>query len=283
VCPINAISYENCKFDTQLLRNPEISGIEYQQGTLMGYEIKEYLYEKFNRKCCYCGTTNVPLEVEHIIPKSRGGTDRIDNLCIACGPCNDKKDNMTAAEFGYPDIQKQAKAPLKDVAIINATRWKVYEALTATTLPVECGTGGRTAMNRITHNLPKTHYHDACCVGASTPALKFAATDTLTIKAMGRGTHQRTNVNSSGFPRGYLTRQKCFFGFQTGDMVKATIPKGKHEGTHYGRVACRKTGSFKLYLKDKQIDGINHKHLKLTQGSDGYNYSIERTALPPHA
>jgi len=72
LCPITAISYENVKFDTQLLRNPEISGIEYQQGTLQGYEVREYLLEKFDRKCVYCGATNVPLEIEHVIPKSRG-------------------------------------------------------------------------------------------------------------------------------------------------------------------------------------------------------------------
>jgi len=61
--PLTHISYENVKFDTQLMRNPEISGIEYKQGTLQGYEVKEYLLEKYNRKCCYCGKENVPLEV----------------------------------------------------------------------------------------------------------------------------------------------------------------------------------------------------------------------------
>jgi 5-methylcytosine-specific restriction endonuclease McrA len=96
LCPIGYISYENAKFDTQLMRNPEISGIEYQQGTLQGYEVREYLLEKFWRKCCYCGKENVPLEVEHIIPKSRGGTDRVDNLCLACHDCNQRKGSKTA-------------------------------------------------------------------------------------------------------------------------------------------------------------------------------------------
>src|SRR5690606_41766162 len=74
------ISYENVKFDTQLMRNPEISGIEYQQGTLQGYEIREYLLEKFGRKCCYCGKENTPLEVEHIIPKSRRSEEHTSEL-----------------------------------------------------------------------------------------------------------------------------------------------------------------------------------------------------------
>ena len=78
--PITAISQELVKFDLQQLANPEISGVEYQRGTLFGYEIGEYLLEKLGRKCAYCGKTNVPLQKEHIIPRSRGGTDRVSNL-----------------------------------------------------------------------------------------------------------------------------------------------------------------------------------------------------------
>jgi len=62
LCPINAISQELVKFDLQQMENPEISGAEYQQGTLFGYELKEYLLEKWGRKCVYCGKQNVPLQ-----------------------------------------------------------------------------------------------------------------------------------------------------------------------------------------------------------------------------
>ncbi|MBC8171575.1 MAG: HNH endonuclease, partial [Anaerolineae bacterium] len=78
--PIYALAVERVKFDTQALQNPEISGVEYQQGELMGYEIREYLLEKWERQCVYCALQNVPLEVEHLTPKSRGGTNRVNNL-----------------------------------------------------------------------------------------------------------------------------------------------------------------------------------------------------------
>ena len=106
--PIVALSVENVKFDTQKLQDPEITGVQYQQGKLFGYEVRECLLEKFGRECVYCGATNVPLEIEHIVPKSRGGTNRVSNLAIACKKCNLKKGNKTAEEFGYPDVQKQA-------------------------------------------------------------------------------------------------------------------------------------------------------------------------------
>jgi 5-methylcytosine-specific restriction endonuclease McrA len=89
-CPITSISLEHVKFDTQKMQNPEISGIEYQQGELYGYEVREYLLEKWGRKCAYCGKTGVPLEIEHIVPKSRGGSNRVSNLTLACRECNQK-------------------------------------------------------------------------------------------------------------------------------------------------------------------------------------------------
>jgi 5-methylcytosine-specific restriction endonuclease McrA len=278
LCPLTHISYENVKFDTQLIHNPEISGIEYQQGELQGYEIREYLLEKWGRRCAYCGTENVPLEIEHIIPKIRGGSNRVSNLTLACNTCNQTKGTLTAEEFGYPDIQNQAKNSLKDAALVTATRWKVYNVLVNTGLEVECGTGARTKMNRIKLNLPKAHHLDAVSVGASTPdKLVFKTNNVLHIKAKGRGSHCRTNLDKYGFPRGYLARQKSFFGFQTGDIVKAIVPRGKFKGIWFGAVACRKRGSFDIKNKEgiRVAEGVNHKYCKVLSRADGYEYAIE--------
>src|SRR5262249_448696 len=56
--PVRAISQELVRFAIQLLEHPDISGIEYQQGELAGYEVREYLLEQFGRQCAYCGKTN---------------------------------------------------------------------------------------------------------------------------------------------------------------------------------------------------------------------------------
>ena len=77
LCPITAISMELVRFDLQLMQNPEISGSHYQQGTLAGYECREYLLAKWGRACSYCGKQNVPLEIEHMVARANGGTDRI--------------------------------------------------------------------------------------------------------------------------------------------------------------------------------------------------------------
>lgn len=284
--PLGAISYENVKFDTQKMMNPDIHGIEYQQGTLKGYEIREYLSEKFEHKCCYCGIEQGQgrkFEVEHIIPVSRGGTNRVSNLAWSCHDCNQEKGSMTAEEYGHPKVQAQAKKPLKDAALVTATRWKVYNLLKSFNLPIECGTGGLTALNRNQRNILKTHYYDACCVGKSTPKVLYFCTNIVhIITAIGRGKHCRTNVNASGFPRGYLVRKKQHFGFQTGDMVKAVVTRGKRIGTYFGRVLCRKTGNFDIKTKAGRVQGINYKYLRLIQRSDGYSYNRNKCRIAPH-
>jgi 5-methylcytosine-specific restriction endonuclease McrA len=83
LAPVTALIVETVRFDTQKMVNSGISGIEYQQGELAGFEVREYLLEKWGRKCAYCGSENVPLEVEHIIPRAKGGTDRVSNLALA--------------------------------------------------------------------------------------------------------------------------------------------------------------------------------------------------------
>ncbi len=268
LCPISAISLELVKFDTQKLQSPEIAGVEYQQGELFGYEVREYLLEKWGRKCAYCGRENVPLEIEHIIPKSRGGTDRVSNLTLACHDCNQKKGNLTAKEFGFPEVQGQAKEPLKDATAVNAARWAIYDRLKEIGLSIECGTGGMTKYNRIRLGLPKQHWVDAACVSKNTPEnLRICTSSVLMIKAVGHGNRQRCITDKYGFPKAHSLRSKTYMGFATGDIVKAVVPKGKYAGVYVDRIAIRHRPSFRLNGFD-----VHPKYLTIIQRSDGYEY-----------
>lgn len=282
LCVINKIVQELVRFDTQKLNNPEISGVEYQQGTLFNYEIREYLLEKWQRKCAYCGIQNVPLEIEHIVPKSKSGSNRVSNLTIACRKCNQQKGNQDIKDFlsGKPNILnrilKQCKQPLKDAAAVNSTRWKLYNNLKEFGLDIETGSGGLTKYNRTQQRLAKTHWLDAACVGKSTPNnINVEVIKPLIIMATGRGSRQMVKPNQYGFPRtSPKLRQKQFFGFQTGDMVKAVVTKGKKLGTYVGRVAIRKTGSFNIKTINQTVQGINHKYCNSIHKSDGYMYTF---------
>ncbi|MFL5588499.1 MAG: RNA-guided endonuclease IscB [Ktedonobacteraceae bacterium] len=266
--PLTRIEVERVKFDTQLLQNPEVAGVEYQRGELFGWEIRSYLLEKFARRCVYCGRGETAFEVEHVVPQGRGGSDRVSNLVLSCHDCNQAKGNRTAAEFGFPQVHLQARTPLKDAAAVNATRYALVEALRALDLPVGTWSGGRTRWNRERFGIQKDHCLDALCIGDQA-GVERPASRILTICAQGRGRYQRTNVDGSGFPRGYLTRAKRIRGFSTGDLVRAVVPPPlKTAGVHVGRVAVRATGSFRV----GKSDGINAKYVALLQRKDGYEY-----------
>ncbi|GAB5493098.1 MAG: hypothetical protein Phog2KO_33130 [Phototrophicaceae bacterium] len=278
--PISHLAQELVRFDMQQMQNAEINGVEYQQGELQGYEVREYLLEKWGRTCAYCGANNVALEVEHIVPKSRGGSNRVSNLSLACTSCNQQKGSQTAQEFGFPKIQAQAKRPLRDAATVNTTRWSLFERLRTTGYDLEVGTGGRTKFNRISQGYPKTHWLDAVCVGKSGANVFVSdSIQPLLIKAMGRGSRQMCRMDKYGFPRTKPKQFKRVKGFQTGDMVKAVVTSGKKIGTYIGRVAVRASGSFNIKTSSETIQGIGHKYCQLTQRGDGYAYSFTATNI----
>jgi 5-methylcytosine-specific restriction endonuclease McrA len=279
-CPISAISVELVKFDLQQIVNPEVAGVEYQQGTLFGYEVREYVLEKWGRKCTYCGKEQVPLQIEHIVPRAVRVDDRVCNLALACQACNSAKGTQDIRVFlaQQPDllakILAQAKASLTDAAAVNATRWALYHHLEAFGLPVECGSGGLTKFNRMQRHLPKTHWLDAACVGASTPeTLQVMGIVPLLIQANGHGNRQMCGTDAHGFPIRHRTRHKVHYGYQTGDMVRAVVPaKLKTAGTHQGRVLARASGSFDLGTKHGRVAGVSYRYCWPIHRSDGYSY-----------
>jgi 5-methylcytosine-specific restriction endonuclease McrA len=276
--PVAAVSVERVRFDTQLMQNPEISGVEYRQGTLAGYETREWVLEKWGRSCAYCDAENVALNLDHVVPRVSGGSSRPSNLVPACVPCNQRKGAQPLAVFLQRDPKRAArilaglKESLRDAAAVNSTRWALDRALRSLGVPVEASSGGRTKWNRHRFNVPKTHANDAVCAG-NVGGVIGADTQTLYVYSTGRGTYQRQHSDAYGFPRGVpKMREKSVRGFRTGDMVRATPPRGKYAGTYVGRVAVRANGQFAICAKDKRIDVI-WKHCGVLQRADGYRYA----------
>jgi len=281
--PIHVLAVETVRFDTQKMQDPEIRGTEYQQGTLFGYEVREYLLEKWGRQCAYCDAQDVRLEIDHIEPRSLGGTDRIDNLVIACRCCNEKKGAMPLHKFMPGDPQKSqkilnaSKSTLKDAVAVNATRYTIGEMLRMTGKPTSFWSGAQTKYNRFLQKFPKDHWIDALCIGDTGECViipkRFSV---LEIIATGRGSRQSCRVDRYGFPRTGAKAQKRVFGFQTGDLIKASVPAGKKQGCYQGRVAIRATGNFNIKTKSQTVQGIHAKFCRVIQRTDGYMYNISK-------
>ncbi len=265
--PITNIVQELVKFDLQQMENPEISGIEYQQGELQGYEVREYLLEKWDRKCAYCGVENVPLQIEHIKPKAKCGSNRISNLCLACEKCNLKKGTQDIEKFltKKPELLKkilsQAKRPLKDAAAVNSTRWALFNTLKETGLPVTTGSGGLTKFNRTRLQLPKTHSHDAACVG-KVEQIELLTTTPLIVKSTGKGTRRLCRTNKYGFPCSE-PRKKYKHGWNTGDIATG---KGVT-----GRVVVQSATRLEIRINGERIGGQLSDFKKL-YSKDSYSY-----------
>ena len=194
--PVRQVNVELASFDTQKMRESEISGLHYQQGTLFGYQAREYLLTKWQRACAYCGAKEIALQVEHIVPKARGGSDRVDNLTLACEPCNQLKGNKTAAEFGFPQIQAQARLPLRDAAHVSALKTALLTQLRQQfgEERVQVRYGYQTKYHRIqVLNLPKSHAHDAVAIACEEREVVMPLPVCWYMRCLPRGSYQRFN------------------------------------------------------------------------------------------
>lgn len=274
--PITEAHIETVRFDTQAMQRPGIEGIEYQQGELAGYEVREYVMQRGGHQCAYCGAKDVPLQIEHVRPRSRGGSNRVANLVPACAPCNIAK-NAQAVETFLADrpevlarIRAQLRQPLADTAAVNATRYAIGEAIKSFGRPTAFWSGGRTKWNRIRQGYEKDHWIDAACVGESGAAVHIpSGMQALTIKATGRGRRRVHGNDRFGFPRGTPRSAKRVQGFQTGDLAKLVCTKGKSTGIHVGRItSIRSRGWFVLNKHDRPA-----REFRLLQRADGYDYT----------
>jgi 5-methylcytosine-specific restriction endonuclease McrA len=277
--PISEAHIETVRFDMQKIQNPEISGVEYQQGELLGYEIREYLLEKFSRRCAYCGAKDVQLQIEHIKPKALGGTNRVSNLTLACEPCNLSKGKMPIEDFlrKKPDllskIKSRAQSPLTDAASVNASRYAIGDKIRSIGLPACFWSGGRTKKNRVFQGYAKDHWIDAACVGESGVSVNIGSVKPISISAIGRGSRQVSCVDKYGFPRGKAGTVKRVFGFSTGDFVRLTRLSGKYAGVWVGIIAgTRKSGYLDIKCGKKKITA-KHSEFRLLNHGDGYVYA----------
>ena len=295
------VTVESVKFDTQLLENSNIEGEEYQHGTLYGFELKEYLLEKYHHTCQYCGgeSEDHRLEWEHKIPKSRGGSDSVKNATLSCHTCNVTKNDRTPKEWHAVLESKKRRTELQEAQLkgtenvmfdkptnthlryatwSNTTRWYLVGGLRslAGIQDLELTTGGRTAYNRHALGYKKDHHIDALVAGKHNPACRYKYDNqpVLHVEAMGRGTRFRGQASKCGIITvKYKRTPKRINGVQTGDIVRADTPNGKYKGTFIGRIMVRSSGAHDIRCMDgRLVTTTKHSKITVLQPADGYQY-----------
>lgn len=278
--PVSAIAYEHVKFNPAMHLKHALNNATFKDRSIEAYEVKEYLLTKYNYKCVYCDAKDVIFEQDHVVPRSRGGSNRISNLVLACVKCNQAKSNKSLDEFvkdpkRLQRIKSQLLVPLKDMAAVNATRNALGELLLKIGCPVIVGTGGQTKFARVNNNLPKDHWIDAACVAINDGKITVSSKlKPLTITKQRRNNRQMTLMNKYGFPRTKAKgSSKKVFGFMTGDIVKANVSSGKYKGIHLGKVAVRLSGYFDIKKENSPPFTTNKLNCKLIHHFDGYSYN----------
>lgn len=279
---IDKVMIEHVSFDTaQMSSNTKLYGVKYQQGPLYQQKLRSFIFSRSNGKCVYCGAQAE--EIDHVIPRAKGGTNSVYNLVASCRACNQMKSNLSLKEFGKK-INKnfsklEPKKLPKDAAIVQAARNYMVKEVTKLVFNTTLHDAWMTKYNRDELGLPKEHYYDALSVGEVPNKFDFLTDKVFQISAKGRGSRQMCLMNKYGFPRTKSKGSKLVEGFQTGDMVKVIVPSGLKQGEYLGRVVVRSSKCFDVKTKTKTVQGIWHKYFHIVQRGDGYLYNYERRAI----
>lgn len=160
ILPITNIIVEVASFDIQKIKNPDIEGIEYQNGEqLNSYNIREYVLFRDNHtcQCCKGKSKDRVLEVHHIESRKTGG-NAPSNLITLCKTCHKKYHK------GEIILKQKRGAKYDDASFMGIMRWDLYNKLKETYPNVSITYGYITKSNRIKHGLAKEHYNDAYCI-----------------------------------------------------------------------------------------------------------------------
>jgi len=256
--PVSLIRVEIVNFDTRAMQagGSRLPGWAYQRGEQYGWEnVKMYVRARDEYTCRYCGAVMPPdLEVDHVVPRSRGGTDRPNNLVAACHECNRRKGNQTATEFSYPQVAERSGQSFRVAAHTQVGKMATLDGLTEIA-PVETTYGYVTKVDREAMGLPKAHYYDAVAIAsAGKPVEVLGVYEAL--RAVARGAYRQRKGD-----RSHLVASLPYevFGFRQWDRV--ALPDGG-VGFVEGR---RSSGYFAISDLEGQLiaPSVNCRRLRL--------------------
>lgn len=169
ILPISDIVAEVASFDIQKIKNPSISGAEYQQGEQLDFwNVREYVLFRDGHtcQCCKGKSKDKILNVHHIESRKTGG-DAPNNLITLCETCH------TGYHKGTVKLPKTIHRGMsfRDATFMGIMRWAFYNKLKEIYPNVSLTYGYITKHTRIENDLPKDHYIDARCISGNPKAV----------------------------------------------------------------------------------------------------------------
>ena len=300
IFPVNFVRVEAARFDTQIMEDSETTGKEYQQGDLAGWQLRSYVFHRDGRKCAYCGNARAErYELDHVMPKSRGGTDRVSNLVVSCQDCNIAKGNLSVKEFlsdkpaRLEAVRRLQRRKLADASQMNIIVPELLRRLEAMRLPASTHDAYTTSWTRKRLGIPKTHANDALCVGVP-ETLVYAPKRKIVVQASGHGDRQMLRpADRHGNPRGqgyrdycglprqrqgytrcpgHRSRQKRVLRIASGDLVRLCHSK---RGIVRGYASLDKARGRVAVMDGGKLVSVKAEDAALIARNHGYRVSIE--------
>ena len=272
ILPITKLVIEVASFDIQKIKNPEISGEEYQQGEQLGFwNVREYVLFRDNHECQYChGKSKDPILNVHHIESRKTGCNSPNNLITLCETCHHK--------YHKGEIQLNLKRgkSFRDATFMGIMRWELYSGLQKLYPNVHLTYGYITKNVRIEHGLQKDHYIDARCISGNPQAISLGYVFYQRKVRCHNRQLFKLNALSGGRWKSNQAR-RVVFGFRLFDKVKTS---DGNIGFITGR---RSSGYFsvKTFFQESISASISYKKLLLKQKSNGYIISKEECCFPP--
>ena len=287
----SAAVVQDSKFDTRKILDPTVKGRDYQDGPLYLTHLRAYIRELWDHRCAYCGRatweSRARFELDHVVPRSKGGPTNIGNLIWACRPCNQAKADKDLDTF-LAENPKRSTAVLrrahrrKPLAAAGAMAWicqSLVKRLENRGLTIRTTTGADTAYTRKQLGIPKNHADDAACCGSGQAVTQLR--EPATLKAVGHGRRKqikslpkteylRWRLKARGERRripcpGHARHPNMVHGVRTGDLVQVRGQKGWVQGR-----AQVEAGRGRVTAKNRTRTASSSHHVRRLAPGNGY-------------
>lgn len=269
------------KFDTAKMINPEINGVDYQHGQTYGFfEERYFVFARDNYTCQCCGKSKDKiLQTHHIIYRSNGGTDRVDNLITVCTDCHTSKNHQKGGILYKWQEQHKKVKQYKEPPFMNAIRKRIF----ARYPNAHTTYGSETTPHRKELGLEKTHYNDAITISGITN-IKEDPKEWLLIKQFRkkkRSLHEATARKGRKEPNCFQKRNSkntpFYRGFYLNDKVKVFGHGqiGYITGFTSGGAYVKNVDGEYITIPNKSYKQVSIKYLKLLSHNNNWQYVVK--------
>lgn len=273
--PNPKVSIEVGKFDVQKMINPKIEGVDYQKGQTYGYhDVRYYVFARDSYTCQVCKKKGKILQTHHILYKTYGGSDRVDNLITVCTDCHNHKNHQEGSVLYDWMIKNKKVRTYKEATFMNTIRQRVFSKYPNANIVY----GSWTTPRRKELGLEKTHYNDAIAI-SGIESIHYNVDKTFKIKQFRkkkRSLHEATARKGRKEPNKTQKKNskntKYQNGFYLNDKVRLFNKVGFISGFTSDGCYVKDIENNYITIPNKTYKQVSFKHLEFINHNNNWQF-----------